>query len=104
MTSQTIAVPPQRNDWDPRGLPAWTYHSQAMLERETRELFLKHWQIAAHVSNVPKPGDFITLDIAAERVIIMRGAARQRCRQHGALCRRSWRLSHGRPRAGRRDH
>ena len=38
MTSQTIAVPPQRNDWHRRGLPAWTYHSPAMLERETRYL------------------------------------------------------------------
>ena len=38
MNSQTIAVPPQRNDWDRRGLPASTYHSPAMLERETRYL------------------------------------------------------------------
>ena len=38
MNSQTIAVSPQRNDRDRRGLPAWTYHSPAMLERETRYL------------------------------------------------------------------
>ena len=90
MTSHMTAVPQNRNDWDRRGLPAWTYHSQAMLELETRELFLNHWQIAAHVSNVPKPGDFITLDIASERVIIMRGddgvvrAFHNLCRHRGS--------------------
>ena len=45
-------------DWDRRGLPAWTYHSPAMLELEKQELFRNHWQIAGHVSDVP-PGRFL---------------------------------------------
>ncbi len=43
------------NDWDRRGLPAWTYHSEAMLKLEIEELFLNHWQLAGHVSDAPKP-------------------------------------------------
>jgi phenylpropionate dioxygenase-like ring-hydroxylating dioxygenase large terminal subunit len=78
------------NDWDRRGLPAWTYHSDAMLDLERKELFRTHWQIAGHVSDLPDPGDFITLDIANERAIIMRGedgvirAFNNLCRHRGS--------------------
>lgn len=59
--------------WDRRGLPAWTYHSPALLELEKQELFRKHWQIAGHVSDVASPGDYFTFDIADDRVLVMRG-------------------------------
>jgi carnitine monooxygenase subunit len=78
------------NDWDRRGLPAWTYHSPAMLELEKQELFRKQWQIAGHVSDIEKPGDFFTLDIADERAIIIRGddgvirAFHNLCRHRGS--------------------
>lgn len=78
------------NDWDRRGLPAWTYHSPAMLELERQELFRKHWQIAGHVNNVAKPGKFFTVDIVDERAIIMRGddgivrAFHNLCRHRGS--------------------
>ncbi len=78
------------NEWDRRGLPAWTYHSPAMLELEKQELFRKHWQIAGHVNDVPKAGDFFTVDIADDRAIIMRGddgvvrAFHNLCRHRGS--------------------
>ncbi len=90
MISHTVPARDQPNDWDRRGLPAWTYHSPAMLELEKRKLFLNHWQIACHVSDIPNTGDFITLDIAAERAIIMRGddgvvrAFHNLCRHRGS--------------------
>jgi hypothetical protein len=31
------AAPPG-NDWDRRGLPAWTYHSEALLQLEIDEI------------------------------------------------------------------
>ena len=58
--------------WDRRGLPAWTYHSPAMLDLEKDELFRTHWQIACHVSDIPEPGDFRTFDICEERALIVR--------------------------------
>ena len=50
MTMKANAVNDRHNDWDRRGLPAWTYHSEVMLELERRELFINHWQVAGHVS------------------------------------------------------
>lgn len=77
-------------DWDRRGLPAWAYHSPALLELEKQELFRKHWQLAGHVSDIPQRGDFFTLDIADDRALIVRGddgvvrAFHNLCRHRGS--------------------
>lgn len=60
-------------DWDRRGLPAWAYHSSAIFALEQERLFRRMWQIAGHLSDIPEPGDWITLDIADERAVIVRG-------------------------------
>jgi len=67
----TIAIP---NGWDRRGLPGWAYHSAALFELERTEVFLKSWQIAGHVSDIPAPGDWLGFDILGERAVVMRGA------------------------------
>lgn len=59
--------------WDRRGLPAWTYHSDALTELEKSELFRTHWNIVCHVSDIPEPGDFMTLDAVGERALVIRG-------------------------------
>lgn len=85
---QGRSVPPV--DWDRSGLPAWTYHSAAMLELEKREIFHTHWQIAGHISDVAKPGDYLTFDIGEERAVVIRGddgvvrAFNNLCRHRGA--------------------
>ena len=66
-----IKVP---NDWDRRGLPGWSYHSDALLDLERSQVFLNHWQIAAHVSDIPEPGNYVTLDVLGERALILRDA------------------------------
>jgi phenylpropionate dioxygenase-like ring-hydroxylating dioxygenase large terminal subunit len=77
-------------NWDRRGLPAWTYRSESMLELEKREVFHTHWQIAGHVSDIPKPGDYLTFDIGEERALVIRGedgiirAFNNLCRHRGA--------------------
>jgi carnitine monooxygenase subunit len=77
-------------DWDRSGLPGWTYHSEAMFALEREVLFLAHWQIAGHVSDLPSPGDWITFDLMGERSVIMRGqdgevlAFHNLCRHRGA--------------------
>lgn len=59
--------------WDRRGLPAWTYHSDALTELEKTTLFRTHWQIACHISDVPEPGDYLTFDAVGDRALILRG-------------------------------
>lgn len=72
MTIQTkIAAPPQ--GWDRRGLPGWTYHSPALLELEKEHVFRRSWQLACHVSDLPTPGSYVTLDIVGERALVLRG-------------------------------
>lgn len=65
-----VSVP---QTWDRRGLPGWCYHSDALLELEKEHLFRTHWQIACHVSDLPKPGAYLTLDMVGERVLLLRG-------------------------------
>ena len=84
---KTIAVP---NDWNRRGLPAWTYHSPALFELEREKLFLTHWQVVGHVSDVPSAGDWLAFDLLGERAMVMRGndgvvrAFHNLCRHRGA--------------------
>lgn len=68
--SRDVTIP---NDWDRRGLPGWSYHSQALLNLEKEHVFRNHWQIAAHVGDVPNPGDYLTMDVVGERALILRG-------------------------------
>ncbi len=67
--TRNISVP---NDWDRRGLPGWCYHSDALLELEKQHVFREHWQIACHLSDVPEPGNYITMDVVGERALILR--------------------------------
>lgn len=84
---EPMAVP---NDWDRRGLPAWTYHSPAMFELEKREIFLNHWQVAGHVNDIPAPGNWRSFDLLGERALVVRGqdgvvrAFHNLCRHRGA--------------------
>ncbi len=78
------------NDWDRRGLPAWTYHNKALYEVEMEEVFLKYWQVVGHINNVAKPGDYMTFDLGSERAFVVRGndgtlrAFHNLCRHRGS--------------------
>lgn len=78
------------NDWDRRGLPAWTYFSDELLELEIEYLFRRHWQIVAHVNDLPEPGDFVCFDSVGERALVVRGrdgivrAFHNLCRHRGS--------------------
>ena len=90
MTDQSPNSLPIPNDWDRRGLPAWTYHSQAMFDLEREQVFLNHWQVACHANDIPAPGDWRTFDLLGERAFVIRGqdgfvrAFHNLCRHRGA--------------------
>lgn len=54
-------------------LAPWTYANQEIFDLEYETLFLKRWQLVGHVSEVPNVGDFITLDIGRDSVVVLRG-------------------------------
>ena len=53
-------------------LPARAYTSPEVYEAEMREVFLKGWNFACHVSDVSEPGRFWTTSIAGEPIAVLR--------------------------------
>jgi phenylpropionate dioxygenase-like ring-hydroxylating dioxygenase large terminal subunit len=88
--SPDAVIRPVPNDWDRRGLPGWTYHSPALFELEREQVFLRTWQLAGHVNDLPAPGDWLTFDLLGERAVVIRGrdgvvrAFHNLCRHRGA--------------------
>jgi phenylpropionate dioxygenase-like ring-hydroxylating dioxygenase large terminal subunit len=81
---------PVPNDWDRKGLPAWTYHSDEVMALERDMLFRTHWQLVGHECDLPNLGDWLTFDLLGERALVIRGqdgalrAFHNLCRHRGA--------------------
>ena len=61
-------------EWDRSGLPGWAYFSDGLFNLEQELLFRQHWQLVGHVNSIRDVGSYITLDIANERGLVIRGA------------------------------
>ena len=59
---------------DGRSVPAWTSRDPEFFALEKERVFATAWQIVCHASDVPRPGDWHTLDYLGESVIVVRGA------------------------------
>ncbi len=72
------------------GLPAWCYDSDEVMALENELVFRRNWLLVGHVSQIPEPGDFMTLDVADERALVVRGrdgevrAFHNLCRHRGS--------------------
>lgn len=51
-------------------LPGWIYTNPEVLEVEKRELFSKTWQYVGHISQLQRPGDYITAEVADKPIVI----------------------------------
>ena len=54
------------------GLPGWIYGDADFLEAEKARIFATSWQIVCHVSDIPDPGDYHTLDFLGESLMAVR--------------------------------
>lgn len=54
-------------------LPAWIYSDPEFFEVEKDRVFAPSWQVVCHVSDIPEPGNWHTLDYIGESVIVARG-------------------------------
>lgn len=63
----------QRHGGLPVSLPAWAYQSDELIDIEYENLILPSWQFVRHVSEVPNPGDYATLDMKKDSILVMRG-------------------------------
>jgi phenylpropionate dioxygenase-like ring-hydroxylating dioxygenase large terminal subunit len=74
----------------PRALPAWVYDHAELHRLEIERVLLPSWQIVCHVNSIPNPGDFVTLDVGPESVLVLRDrdgdirAFHNVCRHRGA--------------------
>jgi phenylpropionate dioxygenase-like ring-hydroxylating dioxygenase large terminal subunit len=60
------------------GLPAWAYNNAELTQLEMEEVFLRNWLFVAHVSDLPRQGDYKCFDFANERAVVVRD-------QHGRV-------------------
>jgi TetR/AcrR family transcriptional regulator, transcriptional repressor of bet genes len=83
-----------------RLLPGWVYDHERALALERATFFHGAWQVAAHESEMPRAGDFVTADLGVERVLVFRDsygairALRNSCPEvpHALISARSGRL------------
>ena len=79
-------------------LPSWCYTSEAFYQREVEQIFLKQWNFAGRLDEIPDSGDYMSLDFCGESVIVIRGKD-DVVRAFSNVCRhRSARLLDGRGR------
>jgi len=66
------------------------YRDPQVAEREQRLIFERTWQLAGHVSQLPKPGAYLTAWAGNQPVLVVRGeegelrAFRNVCRHRGS--------------------
>jgi choline monooxygenase len=71
-------------------IPASWYTDGRIFELENQTVFSRSWQLAARVDQLRNPGDYVTTEIAAEPVVVVRGTDNQIraffnvCRHHAA--------------------
>src|ERR1700730_4648415 len=75
---------------DAEGLPRWCFTSRKFFDREVERIFMKSWVFVGRSDEIPKPGDYFTVEIAHEPLIIVRDdggavhALGNTCQHHGA--------------------
>lgn len=53
-------------------LPVWCFTSQEFYDREVERIFMKVWNFVGRADELPNPGDYLTIEIAGEPVIVIR--------------------------------
>jgi TetR/AcrR family transcriptional repressor of bet genes len=56
----------------PTRLPAWAYGDTGLFGAEREQLFRNAWQIAGHVSELARAGDYLAVDLPTERALLLR--------------------------------
>ena len=76
-------------------LPGRFYFEPEIYEAEKEAIFYRRWQYAGHVSQLGKPGDYVTRDVADEGVIVLRDEAGALRGYHNVCQHRAHRLLEG---------
>ncbi len=58
---------------DDFSLPGWIYRDPEFLAAEKQKIFATAWQIVCHLNDIPRPGDYHTLNFLGEPLVAVRG-------------------------------
>jgi phenylpropionate dioxygenase-like ring-hydroxylating dioxygenase large terminal subunit len=89
MNSPAARTTAPESSWSARSLPAWVYNDPQLTRLEIERILKPSWQIACHISQIPKAGDYTTFELGADSVIVLREAGggiralRNVCRHRG---------------------
>ncbi|WP_420823132.1 aromatic ring-hydroxylating oxygenase subunit alpha [Tsuneonella mangrovi] len=61
-----------RDPLDGWSLPAWTYSDPEFFALEKERVFAPSWQVVCHESDIPNAGDWRSIEIVGESVIVVR--------------------------------
>jgi Rieske 2Fe-2S family protein len=73
-----------------RALAPHLYRDPRVADAELARVIERNWQLAGHISRVPEPGDYITVQVGTQPVLVMRDAGgelrafRNVCRHRGS--------------------
>jgi choline monooxygenase len=56
-------------------LPRWAFTSEEFYRREVEHIFLKSWNFVGRADEIPNPGDYVTMTLAGEPIILIRDRA-----------------------------
>jgi phenylpropionate dioxygenase-like ring-hydroxylating dioxygenase large terminal subunit len=73
MATQLKSVRPTPDPLDGMSLPGWLYHDAEFFAAEKAAFLRSAPQVVCHVSEIPEPGDWRTIDYLGESVIVIRG-------------------------------
>jgi phenylpropionate dioxygenase-like ring-hydroxylating dioxygenase large terminal subunit len=69
-------------------LPPETYSSEAFFQLEAERIFRRQWLVIGHVSQLAKVGDYFSVDLLGEMLVVVRAA--DRIRALSRICRHRW--------------
>ncbi len=64
---------PAGDPLDDYSLPGWLYHDAEFFAHEMARIIRPSWQIACHLSDLPRAGDWQTLEYLGESILVVRG-------------------------------
>ena len=74
-------------------MPPGAYTSPALLDLEIQKLFAEEWICVGRVEEIPSEGDYFTITVAGEPLLVVRRAAGSRADTIGVMsnvCRHKW--------------